>query len=64
MGAPPFPPPPPPPPQAIALANDSAYGLTSYVQTTDTARARRVSRALRAGMVEVNGKACCYRSDR
>ena len=44
--------------EAIALANDSAYGLTSYVQTADAARARRVSRALRAGMVEVNGKAC------
>ena len=44
--------------EAIALANDTEYGLTSYVQTADTARVRRVSRALRAGMVEVNGKAC------
>ena len=44
--------------EAIALANDSDYGLTSYVQTADAARARRVSRALRAGMVEVNGKVC------
>lgn len=48
--------------EAIALANDSDYGLTSYVQTADAARARRVSRALRAGMVEVNGKVCWRRA--
>ena len=41
--------------EAIALANDTDYGLTSYVQTADAARVRRVSRALRAGMVEANG---------
>ena len=41
--------------EAIALANDSVYGLTSYVQTSDAQRARRVSRRLRAGMVVVNG---------
>ena len=43
--------------EAVALANDSAYGLTSYVQTACPARARRVSRALRAGMVSLNGAA-------
>ncbi|MFV0663843.1 aldehyde dehydrogenase family protein [Denitromonas sp.] len=42
--------------EAIAIANDSPYGLTHYVQTQDAARARRVARALRAGMVEVNGQ--------
>ncbi|MBT0960819.1 aldehyde dehydrogenase family protein [Denitromonas iodatirespirans] len=42
--------------EAIAIANDSPYGLTHYVQTQDTARAKRVARALRAGMVEVNGQ--------
>ena len=43
--------------EAIAIANDSPYGLTHYVQTQDPARARRVARQLRAGMVEVNGQA-------
>lgn len=42
--------------EAIAIANDSDYGLTNYVQTTDPARARRVARALRSGMVDMNGK--------
>ena len=42
--------------EAIAIANDSPYGLTHYVQTQDPARARRVARQLRAGMVEVNGQ--------
>ncbi|MEL6978496.1 MAG: aldehyde dehydrogenase family protein [Pseudomonadota bacterium] len=42
--------------EAIALANDSAYGLAAYVQTGDPARADRLARALRAGMVQVNGE--------
>jgi aldehyde dehydrogenase (NAD+) len=42
--------------EAIALANDTPYGLTNYVQTADKARARRVARQLRSGMVEMNGK--------
>ncbi|MGA1181568.1 MAG: aldehyde dehydrogenase family protein [Marivivens sp.] len=42
--------------EAIALANDTPYGLTNYVQTTDKSRARRVARRLRSGMVEMNGK--------
>ena len=42
--------------EAIAIANDSPYGLTHYLQTQDPERAKRVARALRAGMVEVNGK--------
>ncbi|MGS4945807.1 aldehyde dehydrogenase family protein [Meridianimarinicoccus sp. RP-17] len=41
---------------AIALANDSAYGLAGYVQTGDSARADRVARALRVGMVQINGQ--------
>ena len=41
--------------EAIAIANDTPYGLTNYVQTTDNERARRVARQLRSGMVEMNG---------
>ncbi len=42
--------------EAVALANDTQYGLTNYVQTTDADRARRVARQLRSGMVEMNGQ--------
>ena len=41
---------------AIEIANDTPYGLTNYVQTQDSARANRMARLLRAGMVEMNGK--------
>ena len=40
--------------EAVAIANDTPYGLTNYVQTTDPERARRVARRLRSGMVEMN----------
>ncbi len=40
----------------IAMANDTPYGLTDYLQTQDQARANRVGAALRAGMVEINGQ--------
>ena len=42
--------------EAITLANDTSYGLTNYVQTSNKVRARRVARQLRSGMVEMNGK--------
>jgi aldehyde dehydrogenase (NAD+) len=42
--------------EAIRIANDTPYGLTNYVQTGDPARANRLSRQLRSGMVEMNGK--------
>ena len=42
--------------EAIALANDTPYGLTNYVQTTDKEKAQRVARQLRSGMVEMNGQ--------
>ena len=42
--------------EAIEIANDTAYGLTNYVQTQDVERARRVARRLRSGMVEMNGQ--------
>jgi aldehyde dehydrogenase (NAD+) len=41
---------------AVAMANDTEYGLTNYVQTTDREKFRRVARRLRSGMVEGNGK--------
>ena len=42
--------------EAIRIANDTVYGLTNYVQTTDNDRLRRVARRLRSGMVEANGR--------
>jgi len=42
--------------EAIAIANDTPYGLTNYVQTEDTEKRRRVARQLRSGMVETNSK--------
>jgi len=40
--------------QAIALANDTPYGLTASVYTQNVGTAHRVARALRAGTVSVN----------
>jgi len=42
--------------EAIAIANDTPYGLTNYVQSADGARRNRVARCLRSGMVEMNGQ--------
>ncbi len=41
--------------EAIAIANDTPYGLTNYIQTEDTDKRRRVARRVRSGMVETNG---------
>lgn len=41
--------------EAIALANDSPYGLSSHVRCADRERARRVASLLRAGTVHING---------
>jgi vanillin dehydrogenase len=43
------------PDQAIALANDTRYGLSSAVLTNDMQLAMRFVRELEAGMVHVNG---------
>jgi len=40
--------------EAIALANDTDYGLTASVYTENLSRAHRVARAIRAGTVSVN----------
>ncbi len=42
--------------EAVAMANDTVYGLTNYVQTQDGERANRMARLLRSGMVEMNGQ--------
>ena len=41
--------------EAVAIANDSEYGLSGYVSSSDVDRARRVARRLRTGMVHLNG---------
>jgi gamma-glutamyl-gamma-aminobutyraldehyde dehydrogenase len=40
--------------EAVAMANDSAYGLQASVWSDNINRAHRVARALRAGTVHVN----------
>lgn len=40
--------------EAIAMANDTIYGLAGYVQSSDIARAKRVASQLRVGQVIIN----------
>lgn len=47
---------------AIAIANDTPYGLDAFVSTSDEARALRVVRRLRAGGIHINGRAVDYGS--
>jgi aldehyde dehydrogenase (NAD+) len=42
--------------QAIDIANDTDYGLSAYVSSTNIDRATAVARRLRAGNVHINGK--------
>ncbi|EAQ99340.1 aldehyde dehydrogenase family protein [Congregibacter litoralis] len=41
--------------EAIAMANDTPYGLAGYVQSGDIERARSVGRRIRAGNIHING---------
>ena len=41
--------------EAIAIANDTPYGLLNFIQTQDQEKANRVARKLRSGMVDING---------
>ena len=41
--------------QAIAIANDSIYGLSGYVSSGSLDHARQVAKRLRTGMVHLNG---------
>ncbi|MFE9098629.1 aldehyde dehydrogenase family protein [Streptomyces sp. NPDC007264] len=43
--------------EAVAIANDTPYGLAGAVWSGDPERARAVARRIRAGMVDVNGGA-------
>ena len=43
--------------EAIAITNDTSYGLGNYLQTEDKEKARRVASQVRSGCVYVNGKA-------
>ena len=47
---------------AVAIANDTPFGLDAYVSTADEARALRVVRRLRAGGIHINGRATDYGS--
>ena len=41
--------------QALAIANDTPYGLSAYVSGSDNARIENFAHQLRAGNVHVNG---------
>jgi acyl-CoA reductase-like NAD-dependent aldehyde dehydrogenase len=43
--------------QAVAMANDTAYGLSGSIWTRDLGRALRVSRGVQAGNLSVNSNA-------
>jgi len=42
--------------EVVAMANDTDYGLTNYVQTQDKEKARQIALRVRSGMVEINGQ--------
>ena len=41
--------------EAVAIANDTIYGLSGAVWSGDVERATRVARQIRTGMITVNG---------
>jgi acyl-CoA reductase-like NAD-dependent aldehyde dehydrogenase len=42
--------------EAVALANGTPYGLSSYIQTRELGRAHRVAARMQAGSVYINGR--------
>jgi aldehyde dehydrogenase (NAD+) len=46
--------------EAIAMANDTPYGLAGYVQSGDIEHARAVGRRIRAGNIHINGASGGY----
>ena len=45
--------------EAIRIANDTVFGLTAGVWTSDTAKAKRYVKAVRAGTIFVNNTWAC-----
>lgn len=43
--------------EAIRIANDTEYGLSAYIQSSDAEKLRRVAKRIRAGIVRFNGAA-------
>ena len=46
--------------EAVEIANDTPYGLASFIQTGDIDKAKRVAKKLRAGSVHFNGAGVEY----
>ena len=46
--------------EAIAIANDTPYGLSGYVSSGNLERARRVASRLRTGNVHLNGAPAAF----
>lgn len=46
--------------EAIAIANDTTYGLTAYISSSDIERANRVAAQIEAGRISING---CFKYD-
>ena len=46
--------------EAIAIANDTPYGLAAYLQTSDSGRKERVAARLKAGAIHINGAGIEY----
>lgn len=42
--------------EAVAIANDTQFGLTNYLQARDKKRGMCAARRLRSGVVEINGQ--------
>ncbi len=42
--------------EAIEIANDTVYGLSAWVSSTDLEHAGRIARRLRAGELHINGQ--------
>ena len=41
----------------MRIANDTIYGLSGYIQTTDKDKARKIARQLRVGSIWINDAA-------